>query len=121
MYSKQVMALFKAPRNMGVMLQPDAHAQFADGVHDNVIEVFLRIKGSCILDIRVRTFGCVGAIAASVMMSMMVKGKTMKAAGKISHADLTQALGGLPSGKEHCALLALQGLGAALKSYGKKG
>jgi NifU-like protein involved in Fe-S cluster formation len=44
----------------------------------------------------------------------MLAGQSVSLAHALKSADLKQALGGLPRNKEHCALLAIAALRAAL-------
>jgi nitrogen fixation NifU-like protein len=54
------------------------------------------------------------------MVTEMVKGKTVEEALKISNKAVAEALGGLPSVKLHCSVLAEQALRSALTDYYKK-
>ena len=54
------------------------------------------------------------------MVTMMAREKTLKEAEKISSADVTAQLGGLPDTKKHCSVLAVNGLRAAINNYRKK-
>ena len=120
MYTEKVIRFFREPRNVGTIDDPDGHGYVEDAANTNVIEIFLRIKGGRIRDIKFRTFGCPAAIAASVAITMMAQGKTLKEGASISNADVTAALGGLPDEKKHCSILAVNGLRAAIKNYQKK-
>lgn len=63
---------------------------------------------------------CGAAIATSSMVTEMVKGKSIEEALKISNRAVAEALGGLPSIKLHCSVLAEQALRSALADYYKK-
>ncbi|MBU1147137.1 MAG: iron-sulfur cluster assembly scaffold protein [Candidatus Omnitrophica bacterium] len=63
---------------------------------------------------------CGAAIATSSMVTELVKGKTVDEALKISNRAVAEALGGLPSIKMHCSLLAEQALKSAIDDYLKK-
>jgi nitrogen fixation NifU-like protein len=54
------------------------------------------------------------------MVTELVKGKTIEEAKKISNRAVAEALGGLPSIKMHCSLLAEQALKSAIDDYLKK-
>ena len=73
-----------------------------------------------IKDIKFQSFGCGAAIATSSMITVMVKGKTLEQALKITRQDVSKELGGLPPIKEHCSNLAAEGLLAAIEDYRKK-
>ena len=54
------------------------------------------------------------------MSTEMIKGKTIDAALRLSNADVTKALDGLPAEKVHCSVLAEQGIKAAISDYYKR-
>ena len=53
--------------------------------------------------------------STSSMVTEMVKGKGITDAKKITQRDLLDTLGGLPEESEHCALLAVNTLKAAIR------
>lgn len=120
MYTETVMRFFRKPQNAGTIDNPDGYGYFEDAANTNVIEIFLKVKGSKIQDIKFRTFGCVAAIAASVAITMMAQGKTLKEAERISDADVILELGGLPDVKKHCGVLAVNGLRSAINNCRKR-
>ncbi|MFH1255923.1 MAG: iron-sulfur cluster assembly scaffold protein [Candidatus Diapherotrites archaeon] len=91
----------------------------------DLLWVYLKIgknkKGKEIIkDIKVKTFGCVVAIANSSLLTKMVKGKTIEFAEKLTKQDLLKKLGKVPAIKVHCSVLAVDGLQNALKDYREK-
>jgi len=50
----------------------------------------------------------------------MIENKTMKEAWEITWADISDALGGLPSVKTHCGSLAVGALRRAIRAYYKE-
>ena len=64
-----------------------------------------------------KTFGCPASIASASMVAELVEGLDVSEALAINEATLTQALGGLPEGKDHCPRLAIEALRRALSSY----
>jgi len=63
---------------------------------------------------------CVAAIATSVKITEMAKGKTLDEALKISQKEIVDSLGGLPPVKIHCSVLAADALSEAIYDYLKK-
>lgn len=119
-YTKEVMKLFKHPKNMGEMKNPDAVGEVGNLSCGDVMKIYLRIKEDKIKDIKFQTMGCVAAIATSSMVTEIAKGKTLDQAKKISNKDVAQELGGLPPIKMHCSNLAADALKKAIESYEKE-
>jgi nitrogen fixation NifU-like protein len=89
------------------------------------MKLYLKIeeknKVKYIKDIKFQTLGCGAAIATSSMITVMVKQQPLDKAEKISKAALIKALGGLPSPKIHCSVLAVDALKKAIRNYLSKG
>jgi nitrogen fixation protein NifU and related proteins len=119
-YSKTVMEHFMNPRNVGVIENPDGHGQVGNPVCGDLMEIFIKVKGDRIDDIKFRTFGCGSAIAVSSMVTEMAKGKTLDEAMKITRGDVATELEGLPPQKMHCSNLGADALHAAIKDYWMK-
>jgi nitrogen fixation NifU-like protein len=82
------------------------------------IKVGKNKKGEKIIsDIKFETFGCAAAISTSSMITELAKGKTLDEAMKITRADVSEGLGGLPPIKEHCSNLAADALAEAIYDY----
>lgn len=120
-YSKKVMDHFRNPRNLGEMKNPDGMAQVGNPVCGDVMRLFIKVKNEKILDVKFQTLGCGAAIATSSMLTMMVKGKSLAQAKKITKKAVAEALGGLPPEKLHCSVLAADALKEAIKNYQNKG
>mgnify|MGYP003884273889 CR=1 FL=1 len=60
---------------------------------------------------------CAANIAAGSVTTELVKGKTVDEAEKLTIKEITDALGGLPALKMHCAVLAYKTLKKALQEY----
>jgi nitrogen fixation NifU-like protein len=120
MYSKTVLEHFASPQNVGVIEQPDGYARIKSSLHDDLIELYLKVEDGHIADIRFRTFGCAAAIASSSMTTVLAKGLTLAQAEDLSEDDVVAALGGLPEGKIKCSVLAPEALRQALADYRSK-
>ena len=91
----------------------------------DVMWVYIKVgknnEGKEILkDIKVKTFGCVAAIATSSMITELAIGKTLEEAKKITRDNIKEALDGLPPLKVHCSNLAADGLHKAIEDYEEK-
>ena len=125
MYSKKVMEHFRNPHNLGEMKDPDAIGKVGNPICGDLLWVYIKVekneKGQEILkDIKVKTFGCVAAIATSSMITDLAMGKTLEEAKKITRDSISNALEGLPPIKMHCSNLAADGLHKAIEDYEKK-
>ena len=117
MYSEQVMEHFKNPRNVGEIENPDGIGHVGNAVCGDVMELYIRVEDGIIVDAKFKTFGCGAAIATSSMVTELVKGKKVEEALKISNRAVAEALGGLPSIKMHCSVLAEEALKSAIDDY----
>ena len=119
-YSDKVMDHFINPRNVGEITDASGIGNVGNPVCGDVMKMYIKIENNIIVDAKFKTFGCGAAISTSSMITEMVKGKTIEQAIQISNKAVTEALGGLPSQKLHCSVLAEQALAAAIKDYYKK-
>jgi nitrogen fixation protein NifU and related proteins len=117
-YSPVVIDHFQNPRNVGELPDADAQASVTNPVCGDVLQLMLKIVDGRIADVRFKTFGCEAAIAASSLLTEMVKGRSLAAAHDITPDEITAALGGLPKVKLHAAALAEEALKEALEQYG---
>ncbi len=73
-----------------------------------------------IKDARIKTFGCVAALATSSKLTEMAKGLTLDEALKIDKAKIAKELDGLPPQKMHCSVLSMDALRKAIEDYRNK-
>jgi nitrogen fixation protein NifU and related proteins len=116
-YSDKVMDHFRHPRNVGEMESPDGIGKVGNPVCGDIMELYIKVDGDTIVDAKFQTLGCGAAIATSSMVTEMVKGKKIDEALTISNAMVAEALGGLPSQKMHCSVLAEEALKSAIDDY----
>ena len=119
-YSEKVMDHFRHPRNVGEMQDPSGVGKVGNPVCGDIMELYIKVEGDVITDAKFQTLGCGAAIATSSMVTEMVKGKKIGDALRISNAMVAEALGGLPSQKMHCSVLAEEALQSAIDDYNKK-
>lgn len=117
MYTEIVIEHFSNPRNVGVIENPDGYAKVGSPVCGDLMELYLKVEGGVIADIKYRTFGCGAAIASSSMATEMVKGKPLSEAALLTDEQVSAELGGLPDVKMHCSNLAASALHAAIQDY----
>jgi len=118
LYTPKVMDAFKNPHNYGKIKNPDGTGKVGNLVCGDVMWLYIKVDDNeKITDIKFETFGCVAAIATSSMVTDLAKGKTIKQALKITKDDIIKKLGGLPSIKYHCSVLAIDALVEAVYEY----
>ncbi len=119
-YSQNVLEHFLNPRNVGRIEAPDAAAKVGDPGCGDYIELFLRMEGNKIAEIKYLVFGCAGAISTSSALTELAKGKSVAEALEITDDDVIDYLGGIPERKKHCSLLGVKALHSAIKAYQQK-
>ncbi len=121
-YSEEVMKLFMNPKNMGEIENPSGLGKVGNPVCGDVMWIYIKVNDETdvIEDIKVKTFGCVAAIATSSKTTEKAMGKTLKEAYKITKKQVADDLGGLPKQKMHCSNLAVDALQRAIINYLKK-
>jgi nitrogen fixation NifU-like protein len=120
MYSEKVMEMFRNPKNMGEIENPDGVGRVGNPKCGDMMELYIKVENDIITDVKFKTFGCAAAIATSSMITEMAKGKTLDEALKITRQDVADELEGLPPIKMHCSNLAADALHAAIEDYRKK-
>jgi nitrogen fixation NifU-like protein len=123
-YTKQVLKHLKSPKNMGEIKNADGVGTVGNPICGDIMRIFIKMEKKknqeFIKDIKFQTLGCGAAIATSSVLTTLAKGKTLTDAQKITKEDIIQALGGLPSSKIHCSVLADQALEKAIADYQSK-
>lgn len=114
MYSQTVVDHFTNPRNVGVIAEPDGSGQDSNPACGDFTRITVRIEDGNVAEARFKTFGCSAAIASASVVTELATGRTVAEAARISASDVLTALGGLPSAKEGCALMAAGALRSAL-------
>jgi nitrogen fixation protein NifU and related proteins len=120
MYSKTVLEHFANPRNVGVIEDADGFARLKSSLHDDLIDLYIKVEDGHIADIAFRTFGCVAAIASSSMTTELAKGMSLEEAEQITEDQVVEALDGLPENKIKCSVLAPEALRQAVADYWEK-
>jgi nitrogen fixation NifU-like protein len=119
-YSKQVMDHFLHPRNIGKMEKPDGFAEVGNPVCGDQLSFFIKVRAGKISDVKFLSFGCASNIATASMLTEKVKGMKVETAKKYDWNKIVKGLGGLPTQKVHCSILAVEGLKKAIEDYEKK-
>lgn len=114
------MDVFKNPKNVGEIENPDGTGTVGNEVCGDIMQITLRIKDNVIQDAKFKTFGCAAAIATSSTATEMIKGMTLEEALKVTNKSVIEKLGGLPPQKIHCSVLAEEAIKKAIDDYRAK-
>jgi nitrogen fixation NifU-like protein len=113
LYSAKVIVESSNPSNRGRMPDPDA-CGIIHGCCGDTMGIYLRLNGNRIEEATFTTDGHESAVACGSMLTKMLRGMSLEAAGRITPEDLIAALDGLPKAKVHCANLTLNTLREAM-------
>jgi nitrogen fixation protein NifU and related proteins len=116
-YSEIVLDHAENPRNQGPLEDANAHGYQMNPVCGDTLVLMLRINDGHIDEARFQTEGCVASVATSSVLTEMITGLSLQAAAALSHEDISDAVGGLPSSKLHSAALVIDALRRALAGY----
>lgn len=121
-YNETVLEHFRNPRNVGSIENPDGKATEGSPACGDMVTVYLKVNPDTgiITDIKFESYGCASNIATGSIITELAKGKTLEEAKKITWKEASEALGGLPSIKAHCSVLAVEGLRSAIQNYEEK-
>ena len=120
MYNEKVMDVFRNPKNVGEIENPDGVGTVGNASCGDIMQISLKIENDVIVDAKFKTFGCAAAIATSSTATEMVKGMTIEEALKVTNKKVVETLGGLPSQKLHCSVLAEEAIKKAIENYLEK-
>jgi NifU-like protein involved in Fe-S cluster formation len=118
-YSPKVIEHFTNPQNVGEIENPDAQATEGSPACGDMLTFTLKVNPEThvIEDVRFRSYGCASNISTASMATVLAKGKTIEEVKKFNAKTVAEKLGGLPSVKMHCSVLAINGLKAAIKDW----
>jgi nitrogen fixation protein NifU and related proteins len=112
------MDLFRNPKNLGKMDDATVVAVAGNPACGDMITFYLKIVNDVIEKAQFESYGCAANIATSSIVTEMVKGLTLeKAWNDITWKRVTDEIGGLPSVKFHCGVLAVGALKRAIRQY----
>ena len=119
MYNKKTIDYFSNPRNMGEIKDADIVAKGGNPACGDVVQLWVKLDGDKIIDIKFKAFGCGACIASSSALTELVMGKTMGEAQKVTNIDIAKYLGGLPDQKMICSNFSAEILCEGLQKYKK--
>ena len=120
MYNEKVMEAFKNPKNVGEIENASGVGTVGNASCGDIMQISLKIENDIIVDAKFKTFGCAAAIATSSTATDMIIGMTVEEALKVTNKKVVECLGGLPSQKIHCSVLAEEAIKKAIEDYQSK-
>jgi Fe-S cluster assembly scaffold IscU len=121
-YNSKILDHVYNPRNVGDMDPDDPEVGIglvgAPACGD-VMQFCIRIKENKVVEAKFKTFGCGSAIAASSLLTELIKDKNISEAEKIKNKDIYDELK-LPPVKFHCSVLAEDAVKAAISDWRSK-
>lgn len=117
MYNEKVIEVFRNPKNVGEIENADGVGTVGNASCGDIMQISLKIENDVIADAKFKTFGCTAAIATSSTATEMIIGKTIEEALTITNKKVVEVLGGLPSQKLHCSVLAEEAIKKAIEDY----
>ncbi len=120
MYNEKVMEAFKNPKNVGEIENPSGVGTVGNASCGDIMQISLKIENDIIVDAKFKTFGCAAAIATSSTATDMIIGMTVEEALQVTNRKVVECLGGLPSQKIHCSVLAEEAIKKAIEDYQSK-
>lgn len=121
MYNAKVLEIFKNPKNVGSLKGANGIGTVGNAACGDIMKMYLKISDNGIIeDAKFKTFGCAAAITTTSVATELIKGKTIEEALKIKNGQIVEILGGLPTQKIHCSVLAEEAIHAAIDNYYKR-
>jgi nitrogen fixation protein NifU and related proteins len=102
------------PRNAGELPDANAVAEESNPVCGDRLRLSLRIDDDQIKAAKFLAYGCPPTLACGSALAQMIDGMNVEDAMKLTRKEVVDAVGGLPTRKQHAAALAIETVQAAL-------
>lgn len=102
------------PRNAGELQNATHTAEETNPVCGDRICLALRVENEKVVVAKFLAYGCPPTLVCASALTEMIYGLQIDDALKLTKQDVANAVGGLPSRKQHAASLAIETLQAAL-------
>lgn len=121
MYNPKVLEIFKNPKNVGTLRGANGVGIVGNAACGDIMKIYLKISDEGVIeDAKFKTFGCAAAIVTTSVATELIIGKTIEEALAIKNSQIVEILGGLPTFKIHCSVLAEEAIHAAVSNYYKR-
>jgi len=121
-YNPKVLDLFRNPKNLGKMEDATVVSVAGNPACGDMVTFYLKISDKDVIEkATFESYGCAANIATSSIVTEMIKGLSLESAWKdVTWKRVTDEVGGLPSIKFHCGVLAVGALKRAIRIYFEK-
>jgi NifU-like protein involved in Fe-S cluster formation len=116
-YSTEFKDHLANPRNGGELAEANAVADEQNPVCGDRIRLSLIVHDAQIESARYLAYGCPPTLVCGSVLTELITGKSVDEARRLTRGDLLNAIGGLPSRKQHAAALAIETLNTALRDF----
>jgi NifU-like protein involved in Fe-S cluster formation len=103
------------PRNAGELPDATAIGEQSNPVCGDRMRLSLRVSKGRIEAAGFLAYGCPPTLVCGSALTELITGKTVEEAARLTRKDLLDAIGGLPSRKQHAAALAMETLHSAIQ------
>jgi NifU-like protein involved in Fe-S cluster formation len=108
------------PRNAGKLPDANATGEETNPICGDRMVLSLRVHAGRVEAAGFLAYGCPPTLVCGSVLTGLIIGKTIEEAALISRKELVEAVGGLPSRKQHAAALAIETLRTVLAKSGGK-
>jgi nitrogen fixation NifU-like protein len=118
-YTQKVLDLFRNPKNLGKMEDATVVAVAGNPACGDMITFYMKITPEGVIErATFESYGCAANIATASIVTEMIKGLTLQSAwNDVTWKKVTEEVGGLPSVKFHCGILAVGAVKRAIRKY----
>jgi nitrogen fixation NifU-like protein len=118
-YTQKVLDLFRNPKNLGKMEDANVISVAGNPACGDMITFYMKINEQAIIEkISFESYGCAANIATASIVTEMIKGLSVESAWKeVTWKKVTEEVGGLPSVKFHCGILAVGAVRRAIRKF----
>jgi NifU-like protein involved in Fe-S cluster formation len=114
LYSEAFKDHIENPRHVGELADANAIAEEINPVCGDRLRLSLRLRDARIEAAGFLAYGCPPTLVCGSALTELIVGMTVAEALALTRKELVDAVGGLPSRKQHAAALAIETLRAAL-------
>lgn len=115
MYPARLLEHFQNPRNVGELPPPAVMVEVSNPACGDILRLSARFDNGTAVEVRYKVRGCTASIAAGSALTEWMTGKTRAEVAAFQPAIVDQAVGGLPAGSKHAAVLCADAVRALLR------